>query len=64
MGLNDDIVSWRFRLKGLFFVKSVYNALTVNESGQYHKKNLERENSRKTEKFSLDGFKQCYFNKG
>jgi hypothetical protein len=33
MGLNDDTVSWRFGFKGLFSVKSVYNALTINESG-------------------------------
>ena len=38
LGLNDDVVSWKFGLKGIFSVKSVYNALTVNEIGRYHKK--------------------------
>ena len=32
------MVSWKFGLKGIFSVKSVYNALTVNEIGRYHKK--------------------------
>lgn len=33
---NDD-VSWKFRVNGRFTVKSVYNALTSNEAGIYHK---------------------------
>jgi hypothetical protein len=40
----DDLVTWNFSPKGLFIVKSVYNALTSNESGPYHKKNLEMQN--------------------
>lgn len=38
LGVDDNKVSWRFGLKDLFSVKSVYNALTVNENGRYHKK--------------------------
>lgn len=34
---SDDKVAWKFGTKGLFSVKSVYSALTVNESGKYHK---------------------------
>lgn len=38
--LNDgmDIGRWKFGCKGHFSVKSVYNALTVNDTGPYHKK--------------------------
>jgi hypothetical protein len=35
---NTDIVKWRLSPKGLFTVKSMYNALTSNDSGPYHKK--------------------------
>lgn len=33
-----DVVKWKFGSKGHFSVKSVYNALTVNDSGPYHAK--------------------------
>lgn len=38
--LNDeqDKVGWVFGSKNSFFVKSIYNNLTSNESGLYHKK--------------------------
>jgi hypothetical protein len=38
--LNDsaDIVTWRPSPKGLFTVKTMYNTLTSNDSGPYHKK--------------------------
>jgi hypothetical protein len=32
---GDDMISWKFGNKGLFSVKSVYNAMTANESGTY-----------------------------
>lgn len=32
-----DIVKWRLSPKGLFTVKSMYNALTLNDLGSYHK---------------------------
>lgn len=35
---NEDVVSWKFGSKGLFSVKSVYNALSVNEAGPHYKK--------------------------
>lgn len=33
----DDLVSWRFGKHGAFTVKSMYDCLSVNESGPYHK---------------------------
>ena len=35
---GDDIVTWKFGCHGRFTVKSVYNALTKNDTGPYHKK--------------------------
>lgn len=35
---SDDYVIWKFGTKGTFTVKSVYNALTANESGPSHRK--------------------------
>jgi len=35
--MRDDKVSWKFGKKGVFSVKSLYNALTLNESGRYYK---------------------------
>lgn len=34
----NDSVYWRFSKKGLFSVKSMYDSLTANDSGPYHKK--------------------------
>jgi hypothetical protein len=34
---REDKVSWKFGQKGVFSVKSLYNALTTNESGRYYK---------------------------
>lgn len=34
---GKDVVSWKFGCNGKVTVKSVYNALTRNESGPYHK---------------------------
>jgi hypothetical protein len=34
---GDDVISWKFGNKGLFSVKSVYNAITTNDSGPYAK---------------------------
>ena len=34
----DDLVSWKFGPLGRFSVKSVYNVLTISDSGPYHKK--------------------------
>jgi hypothetical protein len=34
LNLCDNRVSWKFGLKGLFSVKSVYNALIINETGR------------------------------
>jgi hypothetical protein len=44
LNLCDDRVSWKFGLKGIFSIKSVYNALTINETGRYHKRIRKREN--------------------
>lgn len=33
-----DVVTWKFSPKGLFTIKLVYNTLTSNDSGPYHKK--------------------------
>lgn len=35
---GEDTVSWKLGTKGKFSVKSVYNALTENDVGPYHKK--------------------------
>lgn len=35
---DDDVVLWKFGALGKFSVKSVYNAMTRNDSGPYHKK--------------------------
>jgi hypothetical protein len=35
---DNDVVLWRFGPQGRFSVRSVYNAMTRNESGPYHKK--------------------------
>jgi len=35
---GDNIVTWRFGCHGHFTVKSVYSALTRNDTGPYHKK--------------------------
>jgi hypothetical protein len=35
--MRDDKIAWRFGKKGLFSVKPVYNALTVNEAGRFLK---------------------------
>lgn len=35
---ENDSVSWKFGPMGRFSVKSVYNALTVNDSGPHHRK--------------------------
>ena len=38
LGNEKDIVLWKFGNKGQFTLKSVYNALTINDAGSYHKK--------------------------
>jgi hypothetical protein len=35
---SDDVILWKFGNKGSFTVKSVYNALSTNDVGPYHKK--------------------------
>jgi hypothetical protein len=35
---GEDVITWKFGPKGRFTVKSVYDALLVNESGICHKK--------------------------
>jgi hypothetical protein len=35
---GDNIITWKFGGHGCFTMKSVYNALTSNDSGPYHKK--------------------------
>lgn len=35
---GENMVCWKFGCNGRFTIKSVYNALTVNDSGPYHKK--------------------------
>lgn len=39
---DSDVVFWKFGPSGRFSVKSAYSAMTKNESGPYHKKNLEK----------------------
>jgi hypothetical protein len=34
---GDDNILWKFGLSGRFSVKSVYNAMTRNDSGPYYK---------------------------
>jgi hypothetical protein len=34
----NDVVCWKFGKKGLFTVKTMYDCLTTNDSGPYHKK--------------------------
>ena len=58
----DDLVSWKFGPLGRFSVKSVYNVLTISDSGPYHKKNLERQSSSKNQNISLVINEQCYSN--
>jgi hypothetical protein len=36
-GPGEDRVFWKFGALGRFTVKSVYNALTIDDSGPYHK---------------------------
>jgi len=35
---ESDVISWKFEKNGKFSVKSVYNGLTKNDSGLYHKR--------------------------
>jgi hypothetical protein len=35
---SDDVILWKFGNKGSFTVKYVYNALSTNDVGPYHKK--------------------------
>lgn len=37
LSAGDDMTTWKFGNKGLFSVKSVYNAMTANDSGLYAK---------------------------
>ena len=34
---NNDVISWMSKKNGIFTVKSVYNALTLNETGNNYR---------------------------
>lgn len=48
---EPDKISWIFEKSGRFSVKSVYNGLTKNDSGLYHKKIWKRQNTSQNQVF-------------